>query len=463
MSAPIDYDLAQLRIPPNSIEAEQSVIGGLLIGGNQFDAVADLVCADDFYQPQHRHIFAAMSKLAESDTPIDWMTVADAMTRDELDRIGGGIYLAEMARNTPSAANIRAYAKAVKERANLRSLIRIGGEISDSAFDADGKSSAELIDDAQRMILAMGEQTADDGDIHVSASFADYIKELERRTECDGLVGLSTGFAELDQRTNGLTGGELIILAGRPGSGKTTLAMNIAEHVGIAEGKAVLVFSMEMSRVQLIDRMVASVGEIPYALLRSGKAFGHPDFDLKILPTADRVKKSKIYIDERGALTVAQMRVAARRLHKKTPLSLIVVDYLQLARAKAENRVNEITAISQALKALAKELNVPVIALSQLSRKCEEQKRRPISSDLRDSGSIEQDADSIFLIYRDEVYNEDSQWKGKAEIHCTKLRNGQPGLDILESHLHICKFTNLSNAFTPPVTEQKKRGGFAYE
>lgn len=463
MNYPDDLDIAQLKIPPNSIEAEQSVIGGLLIPGSSLDSVSDILGAADFYHPAHRFIFQRMVEIDGAGKPIDITMLAGSMTQAELDRIGGFIYLAEMARGIPSTANIKAYARAVKERANLRSLIIAGGAIVDSAFDAGQRTSLELIDEAQRMVLAIGEQTSDEADLHVSASFLDYIDELKRRSDSDGLAGLSTGFKELDRRTNGLMGGDLIIIAGRPSSGKTTLAMNIAEHNAVTENKCVLVFSMEMSRVQLIDRMVSSVGKIPYALLRSGQVFG-THFDSFITPTASRIKNSKLYIDERGGLSVQQMRTAARRLHKKIPISLIVVDYLQLARAKAENRTNEISAVSQALKALAKEFNVPVIALSQLSRKCEEQKRRPISSDLRDSGSIEQDADAIFLLYRDEMYNENTNEKGMAEIHCTKLRNGEAGIDRLQSNLAMCKFQDLAMPYKQPepsnVEPIRKSRGF---
>lgn len=454
-------DIAQLKTPPYSLEAEQSVIGGLLIPGSDFDLVADLLGEDDFFHPAHRMIFASISRLAHAGKPVDITTVADSLSAEDMDRIGGFVYLVEMAKSTPSTANLRAYAAAVKERANLRALIRIGSQIAESAYDAEGKTSVELIDEAQRLVLAVGEQAVQTGDMHVSASLGDYIDELKRRVDCDGLVGLSTGFADIDKRTNGLSPGELVVLAGRPGSGKTTLAMNIAEHVAIREGKAVLVFSMEMTRTQLIDRMVASVGKIPFALLRSGKVFG-TEFNSKVIPATHLIKNSKLYIDERGALSVQQMRTTARRLHKKNPLSLIVVDYLQLARGKGENRVNEITGISQALKALAKEINVPTIAISQLSRKCEEQKRKPISSDLRDSGSIEQDADSIFLIYRDELYNPESKDRGKAEIHCTKLRNGEPGLDWLQSDLSICRFNDLAAPYQSQVIANVK-ARFDYE
>lgn len=459
-----DYDLSMLKTPPHSIEAEQAVIGGLLIGGNNFDAIADLIAEADFFRPEHRIAFSAVAWLADAGKPHDVVTVCDVLSaRGDLDKAGGFVYLAEIARDTPSAANIRAYASAVRERSALRNLIAASQDIADAAYDPDGRTASELIDEAQRRILEIGEQGDAAAELHVESALKDYVEELDRRYRCDGLAGLSTGFAALDERTNGLLPSDLVILAGRPGSGKTTLAMNIAEHVALIDRKGVLVFSMEMSRLQLLDRMVASVGKIPFSLLRSGKVFAHDEH--KPLPAVGRIKQAPLYIDDRGGLSIAQMRSTARRQHKKTPLSLIVVDYLQLARAKAENRVNEITVISQGLKALAKEIGVPVIALSQLSRKCEEQKRRPISSDLRDSGSIEQDADCIFLIYRDEVYNENTNLKGVAEIHCTKLRNGEPGMDFLKANLAMCKFENHEPGFRPPEPEPeptKKRGGFEY-
>lgn len=462
MNAPADYDIAQLKLPPHSLEAEQSVIGGLMIANNAWDGVAEIISENDFYRPEHRLIFRCMAQLVGTEQPIDIVTLHAALeSAGEIERAGGFVYLAEIARNTPSAANVRAYARAVRERANLRSLIRIGSEIADSAYNSGGRSSGEILDEAQRAVLALGEQSTDEVDLHVSAALRDYASELDRRSACAGLVGLGIGFAALDSRTNGLSPGDLVVLAGRPGSGKTTLAMNIAEHVSIVEGKGVLVFSMEMSRSQLLDRMIASVGDIPYSLLRSGRVFS-TEYRDRVGSAAGRIKNSKLYIDDRGALSIAQMRASARRLHKKNPLALIVVDYLQLARAKAENRVNEITAISQGLKALAKELGVPLIALSQLSRKCEEQRRRPTSSDLRDSGSIEQDADSIFLIYRDELYNDNSPDKGKAEIHCTKLRNGEPGLDWVESDLARCRFKNLTAPYQSQATESKRAERFSY-
>jgi replicative DNA helicase len=280
------------------------------------------------------------------------------------------------------------------------------------------------------------------------------------------LVGLSTGYKDIDRRTSGLCSGDLIIVAGRPSMGKTTFAMNIAENVSVSQGKPVLVFSMEMTKIQLLDRCASSIGGIPFELIRNGKALDDAQFSHGLIPAAARIKQAPLYIDQRGALTVLQIRAAARKLHKRIPLSLIVVDYLQLARAKAESRVHEVTAISQGLKALAKELNIPVIALSQLSRKCEERSdKRPNNSDLRDSGAIEQDADVIFMLYRDEVYNPDTKFRGIAEINCTKQRNGPIGKDILISRLDLCRFEDTPHEYRPPVDEPKKRkgGGLDYD
>lgn len=460
-----DAEIARLKTLPYSLQAEQAVIGGLLISPHGFDAIADLITENDFFRPAHRIAFREIAKLVDRGIQPETIALCNALDAcGELERAGGHGYLMDLANNTPSAANLRAYANAVRERAILRNLITAAQSIAGSAFEPGDRTSAELLDDAQRVMMEISDGSGTEADLHVSAGMVAYIEELNRRSECEGLVGLSTGFTALDNRTNGLIGGELIIIAGRPGSGKTTLAMNIAEHVGLSGG-GVLVFSMEMQRMQLIDRMVSSVGGIPFASLRSGAALSN-EYHVKITPAFDRIKRAPIFIDERGALTVQQMRATARRQHKKSPLSLIVIDYLQLARAKAENRVNEITAISQGLKALAKELKIPVIALSQLSRKCEEQKRRPISSDLRDSGSIEQDADSIFLIYRDEVYNPDNQHtKGLAEIICTKLRNGEPGMDFLKSNLAMCRFENHEPGFKPVEPEpesQSRKGAFDY-
>jgi replicative DNA helicase len=444
-------------LPPHSVEGEQAVIGGLLISQNAFDAIADLITENDFYRTEHRIAFAAIAKLAEAAKPHDVITVHDALASvGTIEQAGGIAYLFELANKTASAANIRAYANVVRERALLRALIATGTQIADMGYATNGRSAAELLDEAQAAVIALGDTGNHERDTHVAGVIQDYVAELDRRASCNGMVGLATGFDGIDQRTNGLSTGALYILGGRPKMGKTSLAMNIVEHVAVTQDKPVLVFSMEMSRSELVDRMVASIGGIPYTLLRNGTVF-NAGYGNQVGSATKRIRSAPLYIDDRAALTIAQMRSAARRQHRKTPLALIVVDYLQLARAKAESRVLEVAAIGQGLKALAKELGLPVIALSQLSRKCDEQKRRPVASDLRDSGSIEQDADGIFLIYRDEVYNDSTMMRGTAEIIIPALRNGEAGTEYLDANLAMCRFQNKAGTYTPPQPETRKQ------
>lgn len=467
--AEYDAGIAALKTPPHSVEAEQSVIGGLLIAPNAFDAVSDLIAEPDFFRPEHRAAFAAIAHLAEAGQPHDAVTVCDMLSATgQLDRAGGFAYLVELAKNTPSAANIRAYASAVRERATLRNLITAGQAIADSAYDPAGRTAAELIDEAQAAVIALGDTGSAEPDLHCAGRMKNLIAEWERRAACDGLVGLSTGFEALDRRTNGLGAGNLIILAARPSMGKTSLAMNIAEHTAVVENKPVLVFSMEMTGEELLDRMASAVGKIPYELIRTGRIFGDAEHESKIIPAVGRIKSAPLYIDDRAGLTIAQMRNAARRLHRQHPLALIVVDYLQLAvgktRSKTDSREQEISSISRGLKALAKELKCPVIALSQLNRNVENRtNKRPVNSDLRDSGAIEQDADVIWFIYRDEVYNEDSPDKGIAEILCTKQRNGALGVDRLATNLAQCRFENLAPGWQPRehTPAPRKQGGFS--
>lgn len=461
MNYPDELDIAQLKILPQSLEAEQSVIGGLLISGAHFDSVSEIVGAEDFYHPQHRHVFTAMTGLAADNKPVDLTTVAAALSAaGDLDRIGGLIYLAEMARSTPSTSNIRAYASVVRERAVLRQLIIVGQEIAESGFEPEGKKSIELIDQAQAAVIALGDR--DMGVMRTNNQvLREVVDDIDRLYNSDDtLTGISTGFAALDARTDGLQRGDLIILAARPSMGKTTLAMNIVEH-NILAGNAVMVFSMEMTHAQLTKRSIASIGEIPFSEVRTGKL--QSENWAKLSAAVSLLKDKPLHIDDRPALTIPQIRASARRIHKQAPLSLIVIDYLQLARAKAESRVMEVTQISQGLKALAKELNIPVLALSQLSRAVEQRSdKRPGNADLRDSGAIEQDADVIWFIYRDEVYNEETKWKGAAEILNTKQRNGPIGMDILATRLDQCRFENLSREWIRPIDEpkQQRRGGF---
>lgn len=457
-------ELATLKIPPNSLEAEQSVIGAMLVAPKAVDVVIELLDGSEFYTAEHREIFSAMLTLHEKSQPIDVVTLCDFLnTTGRLDKAGGFGYVMEIAKNTPSVANVLAYARAVREKFQLRRLIISSQKIADSAFQPDDKSAAELIDNAQAEIMALNDSTASQTELRVSPRLKNLIAEWERRADAKGLSGLSTGLVALDRRTHGLNPGDLIILAARPAMGKTSLAMNIAESIAITQQKPVLIFSMEMTAEQLLDRSAASVGRIPYELIRTGAVFDDEQHAHKVSPTILRIKDSPLFIDDRPALTIGQMRSSIRRASLDAPLSLIVVDYLQLARAKAESRVHEVTAISQGLKALAKEFKCPVIALSQLSRKCEERTdKRPMCSDLRDSGAIEQDADIIWFIYRDEVYNEDSDMKGVTELICAKQRNGSTGTDYLASNLGMCRFDNLSSEWQRPqrVVPMRRRGGF---
>lgn len=438
---------------------EQSLLGAILVNPSCLDAVAEIVATEDFIDRRHRQIFTAVLRLVDSDTPVDLVNVCELLDPMTMD------YAAQIALSCPTSSNARSYAVAVKNYSRERQLLGVADYIA-GLVHGEGEL-ADKIDLAQEAVLALGEALQPDQDLHVSASMRELINEWERRRECgDGLVGLSTGFREIDRRTSGLCSGDLIIVAGRPSMGKTTFAMNVAENVAVTQGKPVLVFSMEMTKIQLLDRCTSSVGAIPFELIRNGKALDDVQFGRGLIPAAARIKQAPLYIDQRGALTVQQIRSAARKLHKRVPLSLIVVDYLQLARAKAESRVHEVTAISQGLKALAKELNIPVIALSQLSRKCEERSdKRPNNSDLRDSGAIEQDADVIFMLYRDEVYNPDTRFRGIAEINCTKQRNGPIGKDILISRLDLCRFEETPHDYRPPADEPKKRkgGGLDYD
>jgi len=465
---PDEYDLAGLKVPPHSLEAEQSVIGGLLIAANSFDTIADSLGEADFYRQEHRIIFGQIARLADAARPHDIVTVADELEKAyQLERAGGFAYLAELAKNTPSVANIRAYAAAVRERAILRHLIVVGQSVADSGYNPGDRRATELIDEAQAQIISLTDARQGDIDLHAGARLRNVVNEWERRSQCDGLVGLSTGFTVLDKRTNGLSPGDLIIIAARPSIGKTTLAMNIVEAVAIEQQRPVLVFSMEMSAEQLLDRMSSSVGKIPFDLIRTGKVFGDLEYDSRIMPTVSRIKQAPLYIDDRAALSIAQMRATARKVHRTAPLGLVVVDYLQLATAKAETRVLEVGLISRGLKALAKELRVPVIAISQLNRQVDSRTdKRPVMSDLRDSGAIEQDADIIWLLYRDEYYNADSSHKGIAEVDCAKQRNGETGRDYLAAILAQCRFDNLAPGWVRPEPSSAPRSGrrgFEYE
>ena len=449
-----------LRVPPHSIQAEQSVLGGLMLDNAAWDQVADRVGEEDFYRREHRLIFRAIAGLAERNQPCDAVTLSEELERrGELEDGGGLAYLGTLAKDTPSAANIRSYADIVRERSVMRQLIRVGTDISDSAFQPQGRDSSALLDNAERMVFQIAEQRARGG-----GGFSPIKSLLSRAVERietlfdqeDPITGIATGFKKFDEQTSGLQRSDMVVVAGRPSMGKTTFAMNIAEHVAIQGKLPVAVFSMEMPGEQLAMRMMSSLGRIDQLRVRTGK-LGDDEWP-RLASAVSLLSQVPLYIDDTAALTPTEIRARARRLMREHgQLGLIVIDYLQLMQAPgaAENRTNEISTISRNLKALAKELNVPVVALSQLNRSLEQRtNKRPIMSDLRESGAIEQDADVIVFIYRDEVYNEDSPDKGIAEIIIGKQRNGPIGTVRLT---FLGKYTRFEN-YTQDVYSSEDYG-----
>lgn len=421
------------KVPPHSIEAEQSVLGALMLDHRAWDQIADRITIEDFYRPDHRAIFEIILKLVNRNQPFDVLTIAEALKSDNKLNLlpDGEAYLYELAQNTPSAANIVAYADIVRERSILRQLIAVGTDVTDSVFRPDGRDSLALLDHAERLVYQISEQQQrGSGPVSISALLSKAHERLERLHETKGaLTGVSTGFSDFDHLTSGLQAGDMVVIAGRPSMGKTSFAMNIAEFAAIKQDKPVMVFSLEMPAEQLALRMISSLGRIDQHKVRTGQL---SDSDWSRVTSAVSVlSESKLYVDDTPALSPLELRTRARRVARKHGgLSLIVIDYLQLMTSPAsrENRTNEISEISRSLKGIAKEFNVPVIALSQLNRGLEQRTdKRPVMSDLRESGAIEQDADLIAFIYRDEVYNEDSPHKGTAEIIIRKQRNGPIG------------------------------------
>ena len=451
-----DPQLEAARTPPQSIEAEQSVLGGLLLDNTAWDRIGDAVSEDDFYRADHRLIFKHIAQLIEQNKPADALTVAESLERSgKLEEAGGQAYIGTLALNTPSAANIRRYAEIVRERSIMRNLATIGTEIADSAYNPQGKDAGMLIDEAEARVFRIAETRAKtrEGFIKIDPILTETVERIDMlysRENKHEVIGLPSGFVDLDRMTSGLQPGDLIIVAARPSMGKTTLAMNIVEHAVLESKKAVAVFSMEMSGAQLAMRMIGSVGKVDQHELRTG-TFQESDWE-KLTHTLGRLSESQLYIDDTAGLNALELRSRARRLHRQVAehggLALIVVDYLQLmsgtkAGGRDENRATEIAEISRGLKGLAKELKVPVIALSQLNRSVEQrQDKRPMMSDLRESGAIEQDADLILFIYRDEVYNPDSPRKGISEIIIAKQRNGPVGKVDLT---FLGKYTRFEN------------------
>lgn len=427
-----DQAAERLKIPPHSIEAEQSVLGGLMIDNQAWDAVADIVTEHDFYRYDHRLIYRALHALSATGSPLDVVTVSEWLEKNaELDKVGGLAYLGTLAKNTPSAANIKAYAEIVRERSVLRQLVRVSSEIGDSAFNTGGRSSSDVLDEAEQKVFNIAETNSRGRQgfrsiTHLLPIVVDRIDKLHELGST--ITGVSTGFTDLDNMTSGLQTSDLIIIAGRPSMGKTSFAMNIAENVAISGDKPVAIFSMEMPAEQLVLRILSSLGRVDQSKVRSGR-LDEDDWP-RLTSTMNLLNEVPLYIDDTPALTPTELRSRARRLKREHDLGLIVIDYLQLMQVAGnkENRTNEISEISRSLKALAKELGVPVIALSQLNRSLEQRTdKRPVMSDLRESGAIEQDADLIMFIYRDEVYNDESPDKGLAEIIIGKQRNGPIG------------------------------------
>ncbi|MFI4917995.1 MAG: replicative DNA helicase [Legionellales bacterium] len=422
-----------LKRPPHSAEAEQSIIGGLMLDNQVWDKINTKLCEADFYRTEHRILYRAISALAKKDQPFDVVTLLDTLKSfNELDDAGGESYLFELANNTPSVANVTAYADIVREKSVQRQLIGVATEIADSAYNPAGREVPELLDLAESKVFAIGEQTGGDGGPeNIKSILVRTVEKIDALYHSgETITGLATGLSDLDEMTSGLQPSDLVIVAGRPSMGKTTLVMNMAEHAAIKSGKPVLVFSMEMPADSLAMRMMSSLGRIDQHRIRTGKL--DDDDWPRVTSAVHMLSEAPLFIDDTPALSPGEMRTRARRLAKEHgSLGLIVVDYLQLMKApgfSADNRTAEISEISRSLKSLAKELQVPVIALSQLNRSLEQRAdKRPMMSDLRESGAIEQDADVICFIYRDEVYNEDSPDKGTAEIIIAKQRNGPIG------------------------------------
>ena len=453
-SPQLDPTLSALRVPPHSLEAEQSVLGGLLLDNAAFDKIADLIAAGDFYRDEHRRIYRQVCKLLERGKPADAVTVAESLDlAGEGNATGGLAYLGELPANTPSAANIRRYAEIVRERAILRQLVTAGDDIAGSALNPLGRDPKTLLDEAEAKVFAIAEgglrhQT---GFQHINpllTQVVERIQELHDRDNPSDITGVPSGYHDLDGKTSGLQSGDLLIVAGRPSMGKTSFALNIAEHVAIEVGLPVAVFSMEMGGTQLAMRMLSSVGRLDAHRVRTGRL--NDDEWSRLSFALGKMHEAPIYIDETPALNPIDLRARARRLHRQCgKLGLVVIDYLQLmsATSQGENRATEISEISRALKGLAKELGVPVMALSQLNRSLEQRpNKRPVMSDLRESGAIEQDADVIMFIYRDEVYSPDTAEKGVAEIIIGKQRNGPIGTVRLT---FLGEYTRFENFATP--------------
>ncbi len=443
-------NISELPQAPHSIEAEQAALGGVMLVNEAWDTLAENVSEHDFFDFKHRALFRAMEKLIQANSPIDVVTISEKLDQTkELEDVGGAAYLIELAKNTPSAANIKTYAEIVRQRSVLRQLIGIAHEIAENAHHPQGRDITELLDNAERSVFEIANQsTRGSGPQSINHILTRTVEKIEALCNSENaLTGLSTGYYDFDDMTSGLQQADLIIVAGRPSMGKTTFAMNLVEHAAMTnKDKAALVFSMEMPAESLAMRMLASLGRVEQTKVRNGK-LDEDDWS-RFGSAVAQLSETKILIDDTPALSPTEVRSRARRVVREYgQISIIAIDYLQLMSLKSasENRTAEISEISRSLKALAKELNVPVIALSQLNRELEKRpNKRPVMSDLRESGAIEQDADLIAFVYRDEVYYEDSQDKGKAEIIIGKQRNGPIGTVNLRFEGKYSRFDNLA-------------------
>ncbi len=430
-----DPQISSIKLPPHSVEAEQSLIGGILLDNAAWERVADLVNDADFYRDDHRRIYRHIARLIDLGKPADVVTVFESLEKNgEAEEAGGLAYLAEVADSTPSAANIRRYAEIVRERAILRKLVAVGDEIAANALSANGKDAKQILDEAEAKVFEIAEAGARHASGFLSIQpilkqVVDRVQELYDRDNPSEVTGVPTGLIDLDDKTSGLQPSDMIVVAGRPAMGKTTFALNIAEHIAVECRLPVAIFSMEMPGTQLATRFISSVGRIDQGKIRTGR-LGDEDWQ-RLTMAMGKLYDAPLYIDETPGLNPIDLRARARRLARQCgKLGLIVIDYLQLmtGTGSSDNRASELSEISRSIKSLAKELHVPIIALSQLNRSLEQRpNKRPVMSDLRESGAIEQDADIIMFIYRDEVYNPDSPDKGTAELIIGKHRNGPTG------------------------------------
>lgn len=453
-------NVAALKVPPHSVDAEQAVLGGLMLDNTEWDNLADVLLPEDFYRPEHQIIFRVMSQQSEANSPIDVVTLVESLNSlNELDNAGGVEYLGELTDNARGTANIHAYAEIIRERAILRRLISVANGIADSGYNTGGKKAAVVLDEAEQEVFNIAdERPQDQGPVPINPLLSKAVDRIDELAGLDGsLTGLSTGFTDLDEMTSGWQKSDLVIVAGRPSMGKTAFAMNLVENAVLTSDKPVLVFSLEMPAQSLIFRMLSSIGKLDQTKLRTGKLTEEdwPGFNDAVAKLKDR----KLFIDDGAALSPMEMRARARRIVREHgSLGLVVVDYLQLMQIKGfgDNRVGEISEISRSLKLLAREFECPVIALSQLNRSLEQRpNKRPVMSDLRESGAIEQDADIISFIYRDEVYNEDSPDKGVAEVIIGKQRNGPIGTVRLS---FVGKYTRFENHLQPRYDDSYTHG-----